>query len=108
MSSQVVTAYPAAVAAVPGRFSVKDVAHFGGRHCETSALQKVLAHSGIHYSEEFLFGMAGGVGFVFWLAGKETVPFVGGRNGKFPDFIMRAGEAVGQRISVVTTTSDKR
>jgi len=108
MSSQVVTAYPAAVAAVPGRSSVKNFTHFGGRHCETSALQKVLAHSGIHYSEEFLFGMAGGVGFVFWLAGKETVPFVGGRNGKFPDFIMRGGEAVGQRISVVTTTSDKR
>ena len=108
MSSPSTATYPTVVSAGQGCIAVKDFANFGGRHCETSALQKVLDHAGIHYSEEFLFGMAGGVGFVFWLAGKETVPFVGGRNGKFPEFIMHAGEAVGQRVSVVTTTSDKR
>jgi Butirosin biosynthesis protein H, N-terminal/Domain of unknown function (DUF4872) len=108
MSSPITATYPAAVSTGQGCIAVRDFANFGGRHCETSALQKVLDHAGIHYSEEFLFGMAGGAGFVFWLAGNETVPFVGGRNGKFPEFIMRAGEAVGQKVSVVTTTSDKR
>jgi hypothetical protein len=87
---------------------VEGFARFGGRHCETSALQKILAHAGVHHSEEFLFGMGGGMGFVFWQAGKELVPFVGGRNGKFPDFIMRLGEAISQKVDVVTTSSEKR
>lgn len=92
----------------PLRLRVEGFDGFGGRHCETSALQKVLRHHGIEYSEEFLFGLAGGMGFIFWQTEKAPVPFVGGRNGRFPQFILRLGESLGQRIEVVQTDSEKR
>jgi hypothetical protein len=108
MSSRTAAMPAAAASADAGCHAVKDFSFFGGQHCETSALQKVLAHAGVHHSEEFLLGMAGGVSFVFWLSGREDVPFVGGRNGKFPEFITRLGHAIGQRVDVITTGSEKR
>jgi len=92
-----------------GRFlGVKGFNRFGGRHCETGALRKVLAHSGAEYTEEFLFGMAGGIGFVFWNQAGMSVPFVGGRNGKFPEYIASLGEALGHKITVNQTSSARR
>lgn len=87
---------------------VQGFARFGGLHCETSALKKILDHANISYSEEFLFGTGGGIGFVFWRTAKDPVPFVGGRNGKFPEFVMRAGEGIGQRVKVIKSGSEKR
>ena len=101
----------AAISFFPGRdcvFGASHFNHFGGRHCETSAARKVLAHAGAEYTEEFLFGMAGGVGFVFWKQAGMKTPFVGGRNGKFPDYIESLGLALGHKITVVQTNSERR
>lgn len=87
---------------------VEGFERFGGRHCETSAVGKVLAHAGAAYTEEFLFGMAGGIGFVFWKQGDATVPFVGGRNGKFPEYVESLGSALGHKITVMQTSSERR
>jgi hypothetical protein len=89
-------------------YNVHGFAEFGGLHCETSAVQKVLHHAGIVHNEAFLFGMAGGVGFVFWRKARDPVPFVGGRNGRFPQFVQRLGESIGQHIDVLKTTSARR
>jgi hypothetical protein len=87
---------------------IPDFNLFGGRHCETSAVQKVLSYAGVEYTEEFLFGMAGGIGFVFWNQAGMSTPFVGGRNGKFPDYVQSLGAALGHRITVAQTGSERR
>lgn len=99
------TAPPAPLQAhVPG------FGRFGGLHCETSALQKVLAWQGVEVEEEVLFGLAGGIGFVFWQDARAPLPFVGGRNGRFPDFLRTAGARLGggAEVEVVATASPRR
>lgn len=86
---------------------VEGFARFGGRHCETSAVRKVLSHLGAEYTEEFLFGMAGGIGFIFWNQAGAAAPFVGGRNGKFPQYAESLGSALGHKITVRQTGSEK-
>lgn len=73
---------------------------FGGVHCETTALRKLLRHHGLTCSEELLFGLGGGIGFVFWQQPGAPVPFVGGRNGSFPHFLRRAARALGLQLDV--------
>ncbi|MGW5059664.1 BtrH N-terminal domain-containing protein [Streptomyces sp. NPDC004096] len=77
------------------------VNRFGGAHCETAALHKVLAHHGTEVSEPLLFGVAGGISFMHMPKGPEGRAFVGGRNGPFPDFTRRMAEGVGLRLEVV-------
>ncbi|GGY97887.1 hypothetical protein GCM10010300_47470 [Streptomyces olivaceoviridis] len=74
---------------------------FGGAHCETAALHKVLAHHGTEVSEPLLFGVAGGISFMHMPKGPEGRAFVGGRNGPFPDFTRRMADGVGLRLEVV-------
>ncbi|CAM5718493.1 MULTISPECIES: BtrH N-terminal domain-containing protein [Streptomyces] len=74
---------------------------FGGAHCETAALHKVLAHHGTEVSEPLLFGVAGGISFMHMPKGPEGRAFVGGRNGPFPDFTRRMAAGVGLRLEVV-------
>lgn len=82
--------------------------HFGGSHCETASLRKLLLHQGVELSEELLFGLGGGMGFIYWQGQGMRAPFVGGRNGRFPDFVLRIGEALGRSIEVVRTGSARR
>jgi hypothetical protein len=82
--------------------------HSGGDHCETSALRKLLAHQGLTVSEDLLLGLAGGVGFVYWQAKRMPTPFVGGRNGTFPDFLPRAAARLGARLATHLTRSARR
>jgi hypothetical protein len=82
--------------------------HFGGWHCETASLRKVLRFHGVALSEEMLFGLGGGIGFMHWWAPNAGPPFVGGRNGAFPDFILRAGRGAGQRIEVLRAPNPER
>lgn len=96
---------PRAQPAVVPDTMIRPFSHFGGRHCETSALRKVLRHHGVEYSEELLFGLGGGIGFIYWQDRRMAAPFIGGRNGKFPEFIQRVGEAVGQRVELIQTSS---
>jgi hypothetical protein len=81
---------------------------FGGKHCETASLMKLFRYHGLSYSEELLFGLGGGIGFVYWHPKGARVPFVGGRNGKFPGFVQRIGEQTGHPVRVITTRSRKR
>jgi hypothetical protein len=74
---------------------------FGGAHCETAALHKVLAFHGTEVSEPMLFGLAGGIGFMHMPQGPDGRAFVGGRNGPFPEFTRRMAEGVGLRLDVV-------
>jgi len=78
---------------------------FGGVHCETSALSKVLRHEGRYYSEALLFGLAGGIGFIYWTTKKMPIPFIGGRNGRFPEFLATACRRLRIGFEVLTTSS---
>lgn len=84
---------------------VPDFRLFGGAHCETAALSKIFRFHGLNYDEELLFGLGGGIGFVFWQSKRMPIPFVGGRNGKFPEFISRICQNTGQPVEVMRTTS---
>ena len=45
---------------------VLDLKEFGGKHCQTTALKSILSYYGLTISEEMLFGLGGGVGFIYW------------------------------------------
>ena len=68
--------------------------HHPGLHCETTALRNVLTHAGIEMSEELLFGLGEGLGFIYWfMQGKVAAmpcPFVGYRGGKVMDVVQKA------------------
>jgi hypothetical protein len=38
---------------------------FVGEHCETTALGNLFHHAGIELSEPMLFGLSGGLGFIY-------------------------------------------
>jgi hypothetical protein len=92
----------------PTTVEVAGFGEFGGLHCETASLAKLLRWHGLHYSESMLFGLGGGIGFLYWKTKGMAAPFVGGRNGPFPRFIQRIGERTGHRVRVVTTRSPRR
>ena len=48
------------------RLVIQGLKEFAGKHCETSALKRVLDYHGLSLSEEMLFGLGGGVGFIYW------------------------------------------
>ena len=82
--------------------------HFGGKHCETNAFRKVLAHNGFSLSEEMLFGLGGGIGFIYWHSKKMPTPFVGGRNGAFPGFLSNVAHRLKINLEVIQTNSEKK
>jgi hypothetical protein len=51
----------------------------GGLHCETTADGVLLAHAGLELSEPMLFGLGGGLSFVYWDSKQQEQPFLGGR-----------------------------
>ncbi len=61
---------------------------FGGKHCQTTAIKSILDYKGLSLSEEMLFGLGGGIGFIYFYNKNMTAPFIGGRNGKPEDFIL--------------------
>ncbi len=81
----------------------------GGKHCETTAANHVLRYQGIELSEELLFGLGGGIGFIYWYMKKMNAPLVGGRAGgrdfNLIDNILRR---IGGSTEVLTTGSSKK
>ena len=73
-----------------------------GCHCVTGSLARIFSHSGHPLSEEMLFGLGAGMGFVYWrmkIFGRETI-FVGGRSnlkGFFRDLAGRTGVDIRER-----------
>ena len=51
-----------------------------GKHCETTAVKHVLEYYGLFFSEDFLFGISGGIGFIYWYTKHMNAPFIGAKN----------------------------
>jgi hypothetical protein len=81
---------------------------FIGKHCETTALKRVLDYHGLSVSEEMLLGLGGGIGFIYWYMKLMPAPFVGGRNGKVAEFAVAAGKRFGAEVTVIETASAKK
>lgn len=89
------------------RFIVSDFDLFGGIHCETSAVQKIFLYNDLRISEELLFGLGGGIGFIYWFVEQMPAPIIGGRGGG-RYFIEDAGRRINISISIRRTTSSKK
>ena len=81
---------------------------FIGKYCETTALKRVLDYHGLSLSEEMLFGLGGGIGFIYWYMKNMPSPFIGGRNGKVAEFAVTACRRLGAEVTVMETASARR
>ena len=90
------------------RLMVQGFKEFAGKHCETSALKRVLERHGLSLSEEMLLGLSGGIGFIYWYMKLMPSPFVGGRYGKGIDFPKNICKRIGADMTVFETSSPKK
>ena len=91
------------------RYLVRNFNVFGGKHCETTAVNHVLRHYGVAYSEDFLFGLGGGIGFIYWYMKNMPTPLVGGRaGGKDFNLIANAMRRIGGSAEISTTSSARK
>jgi hypothetical protein len=93
---------------VSERFIVKGLEPFIGRHCETTALKRVLDYHGLSLSEEMLLGLGGGIGFIYWYMKMMPAPFVGGRSGKGTDFVTNICRRIGAEVTIMETASSRK
>ncbi|MFX1318158.1 MAG: BtrH N-terminal domain-containing protein [Promethearchaeota archaeon] len=89
------------------KYIITDFDFFGGLHCATSAVRKVLQYNDLPISEEMLFGLGGGIGFIYWYVKQMPAPMVGGRGGG-RHFIEDATRRAGVTLEVQRTTSSKK
>jgi hypothetical protein len=96
---------PASAARAPGAAVLADFAEFGGEHCETASLRKVLRADGVDISEPLLFGLGGGIGFWYQPSGPtgRFRSMTSTRNGPFPIFVSRLAAALGLPLSIRRT-----
>ena len=87
---------------------IADFKQFGGKHCQTTALKSVLDYHGLHLSEEMLFGLGGGVGFIYWYMKSMASPFVGTRYGKVEEFLLNTCKRIGAEASIFQTSSTEK
>jgi len=87
----------------PIRLMVNRFNQFGGKHCETSALRKVLAHRGVDLSEEMLLGIGGGPGFFYMEIGQLNFPLIATRfRDTKRDFLQTICERIGGKAEIIT------
>ncbi|MCG3039199.1 BtrH N-terminal domain-containing protein [Streptomyces sp. S1A] len=80
---------------------------FVGSHCESTTLVNLLRQRDIDLSESFVFGLAGGLSFIYWRTKQMPTPFVGGRIK--PDLLSaNLADALNLRLSVHETSSARR
>ncbi|MFI6561201.1 BtrH N-terminal domain-containing protein [Streptomyces sp. NPDC050534] len=80
---------------------------FVGKHCESTTLVNLLRQQEIDLSESLVFGIAGGLSFIYWRTKQMPTPFVGGRIK--PDTLSaHLADALNLRLSVHETSSVKR
>ncbi|MFE8991376.1 BtrH N-terminal domain-containing protein [Streptomyces collinus] len=78
-----------------------------GNHCESTTLVNLLRHREIDLSESLIFGLAGGLSFIYWRTKQMPTPFVGGRIK--PDTLSdNLANALNLRMSVHETSSVNR
>ena len=90
------------------RLIIEGLRQFVGKHCETSALKRVLEYHGLSLSEEMLFGLGGGVGFIYLYTKMMPSPFIGGRYAKGTEFPTTICRRIGADMTVVETSSSKK
>jgi hypothetical protein len=93
---------------MPEKIILEDFTYFGGKHCQTAAFRNLLAYHDIHLTEEMLFGLGGGIGFVYWYSKNMAVPFIGTRNRKVDDFQLAMCRRIGVRVEIVQTSSARK
>lgn len=86
---------------------IKDYIHQTGHHCWTTSFKNAFAYHGINLSEEMVFGLQGGAGFIYWYMKMMLSPFIGTRTGKI-DLLIRACERIGGSATLFETSSVKR
>nr|WTB28856.1 BtrH N-terminal domain-containing protein [Streptomyces sp. NBC_00830] len=80
---------------------------FVGRHCETTTVLNLLRQRDIDLSESLVFGLAGGLSFIYWRTKQMPTPFLGGRIK--PDSLTdNLAKALNLRLSIHETSSVKR
>ncbi|UCD73556.1 MAG: BtrH N-terminal domain-containing protein [Candidatus Bathyarchaeota archaeon] len=77
-----------------------------GYHCQTNSLAKIFHYYNCPLSEEMLFGLGAGMGFMYWHQ-KGVPPFIGGR-GNVKNFFQDLGERTSVKIELKTTSSEKK
>ncbi|MFE9030733.1 BtrH N-terminal domain-containing protein [Streptomyces iakyrus] len=78
-----------------------------GNHCESTTLVNLLRQREIDLSESLIFGLAGGLSFIYWRTKQMPTPFVGGRIK--PDTLSdNLAHALNLRLSVHETSSVNR
>ncbi|MFJ5998966.1 BtrH N-terminal domain-containing protein [Streptomyces sp. NPDC092370] len=78
-----------------------------GNHCESTTLVNLLRQREVDLSEPLIFGLAGGLSFIYWRTKQMPTPFVGGRIK--PDMLSEnLANALNLRLSVHETSSAKR
>jgi len=90
------------------RLVIKNFHQFGGKHCWTTSLHNLFRFNGLDLSEEMFFGLGGGLGFVYWYMKKMPAPFVGGRQGRGLDPLLKPCEWCGAAVSYSETSSAKK
>ncbi|WP_419998836.1 BtrH N-terminal domain-containing protein [Streptomyces boninensis] len=76
-------------------------------HCETTALGVLLRHEGLELSEPMLFGLGGGLGFVYWDSKAMDFPFLGGRVKPF-ELTRNLAVRLGLELDIRETGSAKK
>lgn len=79
----------------------------GGLHCETTALGVLLAHRGLDLSEPMLFGLGGGLSFIYWDSKQQELPFLGGRVKPF-ELTTNLAARLGLELQVSETASERK
>ena len=90
------------------RLMLEGFGPFAGKHCETTALKRVLGYQGLSLSEEMLLGLGGGIGFIYWHMKMMPSPFIGGRYGKGTEFPVNICKRIGAEITIIETSSGKK
>ncbi len=82
--------------------------YFGGKHCQTTALKSILEYHNLSLSEEMLFGLGGGIGFIYWHTKKMPAPFIGTRNSKVDEFVVKICKRIGAEAILCQTVSTEK
>ncbi|MFC1992614.1 BtrH N-terminal domain-containing protein [Chloroflexota bacterium] len=77
-----------------------------GYHCQTNSFAKIYDFYNSSLSEDMLFGIGSGIGFMYWHQ-KGTLPFLGGRDNN-KNFHIDIGKRTGVAISKQSTASAVR
>jgi hypothetical protein len=92
----------------PEKLIVGEFKPSGGKHCWTTALKNVLDYHGLRLSEEMLFGLGGGIGFIYWYMKFMSAPLMGTRHGKGFEPLVNTCKRIGADATLLETDSPKK